>query len=411
MSTLTDRKKIHSLTLLCTLVYFISYVSRINLSATLVEVVNSGFATKASAAMALTLCSVTYGTGQLISGYLGDRYKPQNIILIGFLITATVNGCVGFLQNDSLLVPLWAINGFAQALMWPPLVAIMSSRFSPEDYQVACVRVSWGSSFGTIAVYLLSPLIIRFTDLRFVFFISSAAAFTMLIVWKFVFDRFYGQPGSMQQEVCNAKTTAVYSLDRPALLVIAAVLLCVLLQGFLRDGVTNWTPSYISETFHLSSSVSILSGVILPLFAIFSFQITSFIYRRYLKNELICSAVIFAVGAVSSMLLTLVSGKSVVLSLICLALLVGSMHGVNMILTSMIPLYFGKYGKVSLVSGIVNSGAYIGSALSAYGTALYSETFGWSSTILMWSVVAFLGTAFCFLFSKKWKLFKTPSVK
>ena len=50
----------------------------------------------------------------------------------------------------------------------------------------------------------------------------------------------------------------------------ALVMVAIVLQGALRDGVTTWMPSFISETFHLSSEVSILSGVCLPLFAIFS---------------------------------------------------------------------------------------------------------------------------------------------
>ncbi len=411
MQVLTDRRRVKSLTMLCTFVYFISYVSRINLAAVLVAVVESGFASKSNAALALTMCSVTYGVGQLISGYLGDRCKPQNIILLGFAITSVVNGCVGFLRNDVLLVPLWAVNGFAQALMWPPLVAIMSSHFSHEDYQIACVRVSWGSSFGTIAVYLLSPLIIRYLDLRYVFLISSAAAVVMLIVWKIVYDRNYAQAEPARKDGAKVQAAGIVPMGKPVFFIIGTLLVCVFLQGFLRDGVTNWTPTYISETFHLSSQIAILSGVILPLFAIFSFQITSFVYRRYLKNELICCAVIFCIGAVSSVVLTLVTGKSVVLSLLSLALLVGSMHGVNMILTSMVPLYFARYGKVALVSGIINSGVYVGSALSAYGNAAFSEAFGWTGTILMWSCVALAGTLLCFLFSRKWQKFRMPSIR
>lgn len=110
--------------------YFISYFSRVNLSAALVEVINSGFAGKKTAALALTVCSITYGAGQIISGFLGDRFKPQNLILTGFAITTVANGCVGLMTNDVLLVPLWGINGFAQALMWPPLVVIMAKRLA-----------------------------------------------------------------------------------------------------------------------------------------------------------------------------------------------------------------------------------------------------------------------------------------
>ena len=53
MSKLSTKRDINSLALLCAMVYFISYISRINLSAVMVEVVSSGFAPQTTAALAL----------------------------------------------------------------------------------------------------------------------------------------------------------------------------------------------------------------------------------------------------------------------------------------------------------------------------------------------------------------------
>ena len=85
---LTNKKQISSLILLCTIAYFVSYVIRVNLGAIMVEVSSSGFASKEIVALALTLGSITYGVGQIISGYLGDKFKPENIIFVGFIITS-----------------------------------------------------------------------------------------------------------------------------------------------------------------------------------------------------------------------------------------------------------------------------------------------------------------------------------
>lgn len=408
MNKLTDKRKISGLIWLCALAYFISYVSRVNFSAALVEVVDSGFAAKTTAALALTVCSVTYGAGQIISGYLGDRCKPQNLILTGFVITACVNLCVGFLQQDVLLVPLWGMNGFAQALMWPPMVAILSSRLSEADYQEACVRVSWGSSFGTIAVYLFAPALISVLNVRWVFFISSMAALIMLIVWKLTFERSFGAVGTTGGKGRQAEAVPAVRFDRSAILLIGAVIAAIILQGFLRDGVTNWTPSYVSDIFRVSSSTAILSGVILPVFSILCFQFSHIIHRRWLKNEMVCAAAFFLTGCLAAMALAVLDGQNMILSLVSLALLVGSMHGVNLMLISMVPHYFGKYGRVSLVSGILNAGTYIGSALSAYGIAVYTELFGWQSTILLWAATALAGAALCLCLKRKWQRFQQP---
>ena len=61
----------------CVAAYFVSYITRINYGTVLLEIVNSEGITKMSASMAVTGSFVTYGIGQLISGWLGDRIKPR----------------------------------------------------------------------------------------------------------------------------------------------------------------------------------------------------------------------------------------------------------------------------------------------------------------------------------------------
>lgn len=411
MSKLSNKKDINFLTLLCAAVYFVSYVSRINLGAVLVEVVNSGFADKKTAALALTVCSVTYGAGQLISGYLGDKFKPQNIIFIGFFITASMNVFVGAFSKGPELVLLWAVNGFAQALMWPPLVKILSSRLDDEAYKKAVVKVSWGSSMGTIAVYLLAPVIIKLFTVKLVFIISGALAVAMAFVWKTVYEKH--KPFSLEKAVIPAVSNNEKGSEAPVakfngfvITLLLSVMLAIVLQGALRDGVTNWTPSYISDMFKLDSSVSILTGVILPVFSILSFSVTSFINRKLIKNELLCAGCVFGIGAVSAALLVLLGDKSVVLSLLLLALLVGCMHGVNLILVCMVPAHFSRFGKVSFISGLINSSTYIGAAISTYGIAVFTDIFGWTKTIILWSAVAFAGAFICVALGKRWNKFK-----
>lgn len=412
MLKLINKKDVNFLVVLCSVVYFVSYVSRINLGTVLVEIIASGYAPKTTAALALTACSITYGAGQLVSGYLGDKFKPQNIIFIGFIITALMNLRVGTIGDGSMLVFFWAINGFAQAFMWPPLVKILSNLLNDDDYKKACVKVSWGSSLGTVSMYLLAPVMIKLFDVRAVFIVSGALAAIMAVVWKSVYDKYKpfkscGEVASIKaSDKISVSNTNVVKFDKPAIVLLAFIMLSIMLQGSLRDGVTNWTPTYISEIFKLDSSISILTGVILPVFSLLSFTFVSFVNRKFIKNELVCAGVTFGVGAVSAVLLLTFGSSNVVLSLVLLALLVGSMHGVNLILVCMIPAHFAKFGKVSFISGLINSCTYAGAAISTYGIAVFTDVFGWNKTIVLWSIVAFLGALICIAISKKWVSFK-----
>jgi OPA family glycerol-3-phosphate transporter-like MFS transporter len=295
--------------------------------------------------------------------------------------------------------------------MWPPLVKILSSKLSDEAYKKAVVKVSWGSSLGTIGVYLLAPAIIKFMSVKLVFVFSGILAIAMAFIWKLVYEKY--KPFSTAVVAAKATNNDEKGSGAPTakfngfiITLLICVMFAIVLQGALRDGVTNWTPSYISDMFRLDSSVSILTGVILPVFSLLSFTFVSFINRKFIKNELTCAGVTFGVGAVSAVLLLVLGSSNVAVSLLLLALLVGSMHGVNLILVCMIPAHFAKFGKVSFISGLINSCTYAGAAISTYGIAVFTDVFGWNKTILLWSVVAFLGALICIALSKKWVSFK-----
>ena len=70
MTKLSTKRDIQSLALLCAFAYFKSYVSRINLSAVMVEVVSSGFAPRTTAALALLNDAVKKG-GVMASSSVG----------------------------------------------------------------------------------------------------------------------------------------------------------------------------------------------------------------------------------------------------------------------------------------------------------------------------------------------------
>ena len=70
-----------------------------------------------------------------------------------------------------------------------------------------------------------------------------------------------------------------------------------------------------------------------------------------------------------------------------------------------VPKRFRKYGNISTISGAINSCTYVGSAIATYGIAKLSEVFGWQFTVIIWCVIAILGTLCCLIATPKWKRF------
>lgn len=395
MTKLTDKRQIGGLAVLLAAAYMISYMTRINFGAVVSEMELSTGISRSMLSMSLTGSFITYGLGQIICGILGDRISPKRMITIGLIMTISMNCLLPICQNPWQMLVVWCVNGFAQAFMWPPIVRMMTTLLEPDDYKRAVAKVSWGSSVGTILIYLLSPVVITTVGWRGVFFCAAGLGAVMLFIWNW--KAIDVQP-SGEKKAATPKGSAK--------ILFAPVVLCamipIVLQGMLRDGITTWMPSYIAETYNLGSAISILTGVLLPIFGIICFQLATNLYRKWLKNPMLCAGVLFAAGAVCALALYFLADKSAVASVVLSAGITGFIHGVNLILICMLPPFFEKYGNISTVSGVLNACTYVGSAISTYGVAILSENIGWNSTIFLWFLVAAAGSVICLGCMKPW---------
>lgn len=394
--------------LLCSAVYFTSYITRINYGAVIEGILGTeGMAiTKEGAGLVSTAAFFTYGIGQLISGIIGDKVRPRLLIVIGMTVTAICNILMPFMNTSAPMMILWGINGFAQAMFWPPMVRMMADNLSENDYNRVCIWVSVAASIATIVIYILAALCTAFFSWRTLFFICALTAVIMAVIWQILAPK---KDIKAESSDANRKETEQISGKRRVgttiVLMMIPIALAIVLQGILRDGITTWLPTLVSETFGLSSELSILSGMILPIFSMISYNVSSSIEKK-IGNELITSTVFFVTAAISAGVLALILNVNAIVAVLLMAVMTGCMHGINLMLISRVPRYFDKYGKISTVSGVVNAFTYVGSALSTYLFAAISESRGWVFTAASWLIIAAAGAVMCTVIIPGWKKFR-----
>ena len=392
------------LTWLMTLVYFTSYVTRINFGAIIQEVVTDTGFLKSELSIVLVGLSVFYGAGQLITGVLGDRVPPHLLIGGGLACAAIINLLFPLASESRILMCiLWSCNGFCHAMMWPPLTKIMATTMDRKMYEYAVVRVSWGSSFGTIAIYLLAPLVLSFSGWRTVFLVCGVIGVGTSILW-FLMARYINYPPVEEAITSDASPRKKKGgLGGQFFLPIALIMLSIALQGMIRDGVTAWMPTYLSEVFAMQNSVSILSTVSLAIFSIVSFWAVGLMFDRFFKSEVFCAAIMFGLAALTAGVFYLFYDAGAILAILLMTLMTGLMHGVNLVLIGYVPKHFRNVGKVSTVSGLLNSCTYVGASISTYGVARIAEVMGWRFNILVWLIVTAVGCVVCLCAVRPWK--------
>ena len=395
---------------LLAVVYFTSYCMRVNLAVMLVKICSEMQVEKSDLAVVIIGLTVAYGTGQIISGFLGDRFKPKHIIPTGLILAVACNVGIFFTSTIPAMTVIWSVNGFAHALLWPPIVRLMSTHLSPEDYSFAAVRVNQGSSIATISLYLFCPLLLGFMDWRTIMLLCAAWGVVMTVLWFVLYPRIFTKANlPVQGAKESAPVEAPRTLPIPLYIfgAIALIMPGIMMQGMLRDGVTNWMPSFLLETFGLSEENSIVSTVILAVFTMISYSAFNALQRRFFKNEVTCAAAIFGGSAIVCTVLFLINAfapaKALIPSLILMALTVAAMHGVNLMLIAIVPRRFVVFGKVSTYSGILNASTYVGAAISTYGFAALAEAFDWKFTILTWVAISLAGALLCFFAARIWQ--------
>lgn len=397
---------------LCTLAYFASYFSRKTFTVVMANMLEGDAITTKVAGLIGTALFVFYGVGQLISGYLGDKLQPKYLMFAGLMVSAVCNLLLPLMPNGYLMIPVWAVNGFAQALLWPPIVRILSDNLSHEKYVTANLVVTCGAHISTIVLYLYAPLCISFMSWKSVFFTSTifciVAGVIFLVAMSVVLPKNAEKIDTPAKKIENTEKTSIWQiLIKNGVL---PIFVCIIAMGFMRDGIESWLPTLYMEVFNQSSESSILISVVLPIFSIISLFLVRAIHKgRIFNNEVRGAGILFVISiALCVPLCFLININNSACRIICLILaciVCACMHSCNFLLISCVPGRFAKTGRASTVSGLCNACTYIGAAVSMYGIALISEHFGWSATISSWIGICLLGVVFACLALKKYTEF------
>lgn len=396
---------------LCTIAYFASYFSRKTFAVVMVEMLEKGAIDRGVAGMVGTALFVFYGLGQLISGYLGDKISPKYLMFSGLMVSAVCNLLLPLCENQYLMIPIWAVNGFAQALLWPPIVRILSDNLSHEKYVTANLIVTCGAHVSTIILYLYAPICISFMSWESIFFTSTVFCVVVgvifLIAMSFIVSKEKEKAELNTPDNAMSKEPLFGVFKRSGVLMI---FVCIIAMGFLRDGIESWLPTLYSEAFGRDSSESILVSVALPIFSIISLFVVRIIHKgKVFNNEARGAGILFAISVVLciplSILISLESTACRILCLLLAGLVCACMHSCNFLLISCVPGRLAKTGRASTVGGFCNACTYIGAAGSMYGIALVSKYLGWSATVLFWIGICALGVIFAMLAFKKYTKF------
>ena len=145
--------------------------------------------TKSQAGFISMVYFFAYGIGQFCNGMLGDRFHPGKMIFAGLAIAAGANLCMGFVGGFGAMAVVWGINGYAQAMIWPPVIRIFAEMVSRERKMKFCVNIVSSQVVGTLASYLLAAVVMWLIGWRAVFGAAAICLCVMSVIWIIGFEK------------------------------------------------------------------------------------------------------------------------------------------------------------------------------------------------------------------------------
>jgi MFS transporter, OPA family, glycerol-3-phosphate transporter len=81
----------------------------------------------------MAITGLAYGLSKFVLGSVSDKSDARRFIATGLALTALCNFAFGASTNYYVHLGLWALNGFAQGMGWPPCGRVMGHWFSESE--------------------------------------------------------------------------------------------------------------------------------------------------------------------------------------------------------------------------------------------------------------------------------------
>ena len=420
---MSDMKKIISgrttalFVAVCWMAYSFSYIGRLNFSASMAEMTNSGVLLKSEAGAVTTGFFICYGLGQFLSGWLGDKVPPRYLVFTGLTCSSLINFAISFGPPVALMTVLWSANGLSQALLWAPICRIVSDRVHTSRRQKACTALATTMAGGTLFAYVLSALLISAKGWSASFVCGSVCTLAAALVWIFVttkIEKDTEKNGEIEEMPVRIDDSgeAVPHDEIPSnfiklLLVSGLMTLAVAsgVQGILKDCMSTWVPTFISDMFEMSPVISILTGSLLPVFGLFGPYLANYIMART-RDELSSLFILFVISSVALALLALFGRFSIVVSIVALAATYACSLGQNMFIVGTIPMYSHNVGKVSMITGTLNAVSYLSTAVLSWITGALVDGAGWGIVMTLWLILSCVAAVSVIFAKRRWNKFR-----
>lgn len=383
------------LIILCVALYAISYLGRKSYDSSINDIISYYGVGKGDAGIIGTGFFITYAIGQVFHGLMCRYYNPKIMVFVSLLVCGACNFVMGIMPVGGFiyLKYIWIINGFFSAALWSLLILLLNRVLAKKRLKQALYAMCFPVSIGIFIVYVVSALCTSLGAFKSTFYFSSITIVAIAFVWIVCCGGLVKKCVVEKQELDGeevvtfgedkAKRKQKTKIDKSFIVLFAILAFFAIVNNFIKDGLTTWTPTILKEKYSLDNSISLVLTVMLPMFALMGAMLVIKLNKKFKNYVSLCGICYFIAMVIIALLILCLGLNTWVITLVCFMFVSMVMAGVNNILTSIFPLQC-KNVNAGLVAGLIDGFCYVGSALSSYGLGAIAQNTG------NWDVIMYL---------------------
>lgn len=384
----------------CFLAYASCYMGRNILSTMLPQMIANSVYSRESLAMMGSTFLITYGLGQLINGFIGNKVSAKYMVFIGLFTTGIL--CILFPLFSSYLFSLilWGICGFLCSMLWGPLSKLVGENTSARIGRIILTSLIIASIAGTAIAYFLALFSALKSSWKLGFLITGVCLIIISILW-FIANTIMENKGIVKKietscQPIKTKNTLKHLVHNGFI----AITIVSMLNGIIRNAVAFWIPTFISERFQVSVASAAALSSILPFINLGGTLLSVYIAKLLHNDEKKVSTILFAFTTLMFITMYFLNARGMILNLIALFTASAAMTGACNMIFSFYVLRFTDTGKISAITGFLDFSSYASASAASILFSSLLPRYGWNFIVGIWAVTALTGVFFSWISSK-----------
>jgi len=380
------------------------YLCRMNFAAAQPEILKE-FPdwTKAQVGLIPSVYSVFYATGQFINGQIGSRFGARRMMTIGLVAIGICNLLFANTSDYTLMLVLWAVNGYCQSNGWPMVVQTMSNWFRVARRGTMMGLISTCYQVGNVSAWLLSGWLVSEYSWRAAFWVPGIAMFPLAVVVLFGMRNKPEDVGlphirdDGEAPAADGAEVEEWSIWRIVRVTLSSKVLWILALSYfcfnaVRYAFMNWGIQYFADYHGQEVKNSAFMAIVFPLVGSLGAISSGWVSDRFFQSRRapVCAIMLLFLSVACLAFIPIPRGDFLVATAL-LAFAGFMIYGPDAILTGAAAIDLAHPKAAASAAGFIMATGNFGSAIfSGVGVGLLLDRFdgSWTAVFVTLSVLS-----------------------